>query len=348
MATTNFPLNHPQAVRLWSAKLFQEALKATSFSPFIGDSTASIIQQKHELRRSAGSRITTGLRMQLVGAGVSGDATLEGNEESLNIYSDDLYIDQLRHAVKNAGRMSDQRVLFSVREEARQGLTDWWADRFDTAIANQLAGNTAQTDLKYTGNNATIAFDSSHVVYGGAGTSEADVASKGTAAKFTLDLIDKCVTKAQTLTPTVRPIRHNGKDCYAMFLHPFQVRDLRTSTATGQWLDIQKAAMTGGVTTNNPIFTGALGMYNNTYLYPAVRMPEVLSTVRRAVFCGAQAAVMAFGRENSSPSAMTWVEEKFDYGNQYGISAASIFGVKKSVFNSLDFGVITVPTYAVE
>lgn len=347
MATTQYALNHPLAVRVWSTKLFQEALKATAFRPFIGEGTSSIIQMKNELKKSAGSRITTGLRMQLVGEGISGDATLEGNEEALDTFNDDLYIDQLRHAVKNAGRMSDQRVTFSVREEARVGLVDWWADRFDTCIANQLAGNTAQTNLKYTGNNATIAFDSSHVVYGGGAVSEADVASKGAAAKFTLDLIDKCVTKAKTLTPMVRPIRHNGKDCYAIFLHPFQVRDLRTSTATGQWLDIQKAAMSGGDISKNPIFTGALGMYNNTYIYEAVRLPEVVSTVKRAVFCGAQAAVMAFGR-NNAPSVMTWVEETFDYGNQFGVSAGSIFGVKKSVFNSLDFGTITVPTYGVE
>lgn len=347
MATTLYQRNNPLAVRVWSTKLFQEALKATAFRPFIGDGSGSIIQMKNELKKSAGDRITFGLRMQLTGAGVSGDATLEGNEEALTTYSDDLYIDQLRHAVKNAGRMSDQRITFSVREEARVGLTDWWADRIDTAIANHLAGNTAQTDLKYTGANATIEFDSSHVVYGGGAVSEDDVASKGAAAKFTLDLIDKCVTKAKTLTPTVRPIRHNGKDCYAIFLHPFQVRDLRTSTATGQWLDIQKAAMSGGDISKNPIFTGALGMYNNTYIYEAIRMPEVVSTVKRAVFCGAQAAVMAFGRANA-PTSMTWVEETFDFGNQFGVSAGAIFGVKKTVFDSQDFGTITVPTYGVE
>jgi len=137
MATTLYRLNDPLAVRVWAKKLFQEALKATAFRPFIGDSTSSIIQMKNELTKSAGSRITVGLRMQLVGSGVSGDSTLEGNEEALQTYADDLYIDQLRHAVKNAGRMSDQRITFSVREEARVALVDWWSNRYDTVIANQ-------------------------------------------------------------------------------------------------------------------------------------------------------------------------------------------------------------------
>jgi hypothetical protein len=37
----------------------------------------------------------------------------------------------------------------------------------------------------------------------------------------------------------------------------------------------------------------------------------------------------------------------FDYGNQLGVAAGSIFGVKKSVFNSKDFGVIALDTYAI-
>ena len=345
MATSQYTVNNPLAVRVWSQKLWHEALKATAFGNFIGESSSSIIQMKNELKKSAGYRITNGLRMQLTGAGIAGDGTLEGNEESLTLYTDDLYIDQLRHAVKNAGRMSDQRVTFSVREEAYMGLKDWWAGRLDQVIANQLAGNTLITDQRYTGNNPTIAFDANHVVYGGTATSEAGVASQGSAAKFTLNLIDECVTKAQTLTPLIRPIRHNGKDCYAIFLHPFQIRDLRTSTATGQWLDIQKAAMTGGEVKDNPIFTGALGMYNNTYIYQAVRLPSVVPTVYRAVFCGAQAGVIAFGRKNS-PQAMEWVEETFDYGNEYGVATGVIYGVKKSTYNNADFGTITVPTYS--
>ena len=44
---------------------------------------------------------------------------------------------------------------------------------------------------------------------------------------------------------------------------------------------------------------------------------------------------------------MTWVEELFDYGNQLGVSAGLIFGMKKVRFNAQDFGTILIPTYAV-
>lgn len=69
------------------------------------------------------------------------------------------------------------------------------------------------------------------------------------------------------------------------------------------------------------------------------------TTVRRAIFCGAQAACFGTGRDNS-PNTMTWVEEKFDYENQLGVSAGMIVGMKKSVYNNTDFGTIVISSHA--
>jgi N4-gp56 family major capsid protein len=77
-----------------------------------------------------------------------------------------------------------------------------------------------------------------------------------TTATFSLSLLDKAVERARTNTPAIRPLQIGGKPMYAVFMHPYQVTDLRTSTSTGQWLDIQKAAMTGGEIQDNPIFDG--------------------------------------------------------------------------------------------
>jgi hypothetical protein len=44
--------------------------------------------------------------MQLSGAGIQGDSTLEGNEEALTLYRDTVLIDQLRHAVRSGGYSS--------------------------------------------------------------------------------------------------------------------------------------------------------------------------------------------------------------------------------------------------
>jgi N4-gp56 family major capsid protein len=351
MSGTSYGVNDALAVKLWSKKLFQEALKTCWMAKFIGSGSDSIIQIKSDTGKGAGDKVTVGLRMQLTGDGVQGDGTLEGNEEALTTYSDALYIDQLRHAVRSAGKMSEQRVPFSVREEAMKGLKDWWAARIDLWAFNQLCGNTVQTDTRYTGNQAAIAPDANHRVFT-VGSADETVQADSTKI-FTLSVIDKCVEKAKTATVPVRPVMINGEEKYVMFLHPYQVYDMRTSSSTGQWLDIQKAAMAGSKASSSPIYTGALGEYNGVVLHESTRVQlgvhsstgAAQSAVRRAVFCGAQAAMIGYGQKNQD-GEMTWVEELFDYGNQLGVSAGLIGGLKKTVFNSADFGVITASTYA--
>lgn len=350
MAATSYGVNDALAVKLWSKKLSVEALKETWLAKFFGPTSDSLIQIKDETQKSAGDKITYGLRMQLTGAGTQGDGTLEGNEEALVTYSDSVLINQTRHAVRSAGRMSQQRVPFSVRDEALSGLRDWWADRTDTSGFNQLCGYTTQSNTLYSGNNAITAPDTSHRYFA---TGSADE-SQDSSHLFVLGAIDSAIEKAKTLTPAIRPVRAGGKSYYVGFLHPYQVTDMRASTSTGQWLDIQKAAMTGGEIEDNPIFDGSLGVYNGAILHSDSRVTQgvnsstaaAVTDVRRAILCGAQAGMLAYGQDNG-PTRYTWVEELFDYENELGVSAGCIYGMKKTVFNSADFAVVTMSTYAV-
>jgi len=345
MALTSFGVNSPNAVKLWSRKLFREALKNTTMAKYMGEGSDSMIQVLNDARKGPGDSIRYQLRMQLTGAGVLGDNTLEGNEEALTVYTDTVLIDQLRHAVRSAGKMTEQRIPFSVREEARLGLTDWWADRIDTAIINQLCGVAAVTDARLTGGNTAVEPSSTRIKIEGANaTLETSIT---TTATMSLAYIDQAVTTAKVATPVIRPLMVGGEPYYLLFMHPYQVYSLRTSTTTGQWTDIQKAAMTGGRVKDNPIFTGALGVYNGTILVENARIPTALNntSARRALFAGAQAGVFAVGQDNS-PEKMSWNEEVFDYSNQLGVEAGMIFGVKKSIFNSVDFGTIVLSTYA--
>jgi N4-gp56 family major capsid protein len=352
MAGTEYPVNHPLAVKLWSRKLIREALKQTYVSKFMGRDSNSVVQIKEETSKSAGDRITCGLRMQLSGAGVQGDETLEGNEEALTTYSDNIFIDQLRHAVRSSGKMSEQRVPFSVREEARSGLTDWWADRIDSWFFNQVCGNTGQSDVRYTGLQATIAPSSTTgntrwLYSDGTHASEGSLSTTDT---FQLSFIDRAVTVAKTSTPLIRPVRVKGGEYYVMFLHPYQVHSLRTDATANRitWYDAQKARIQGGTDgeTESPIFNGALGVYNGVVLHESTRIPSVTTNVRRAVLCGAQSAFFAMGRNQTEGDTPNWYEELFDYGNQLGVAGGMIAGLKKAVFNSIDFGTIVVSTRA--
>lgn len=288
----------------------------------MGTSSNNLIQVFDDTSKGAGDRIRVPLRMQLAGRGVGETEALEGNEESLSIYYDDLLINEVTHAVRMKVTIDAQRVPFSVREEARLGIQDWFSERFDQAVANQLTGNTAQSDSLYTGQNSAIAPSS------GTGadrrwiirqqddeTDHSTEASLSSSDTFSLKLLDRAVAIAKTSSPLIRPIKVGSQSYYVCFLHPYQVKDLRTSTNTGDWLDIQKAALGGGDINDNPIFTGALGVYNGVVLHEWTRLPTAATgtnaaNCRRAVFCGAQAVSMAWGQGHSETPK--YVEDLID------------------------------------
>ncbi len=356
MSKTTFPINDALSNKLWAKKLTVEGLKETWFGKFMGTSSSSMIHVKTEPSKGAGDQVTFGLRMQLKGDGVTEGQTLEGNEEALTTYSDKLTINELDHAVRVKGdnTIDAQRVPFNLRSEAKDGLQDWYSDRFDTCMFNHLCGNTLVTDPRYTGNNAIVAPSAGRIIRA-TGADDATVAADDTKV-MTLSLIDYAVEAAKTATPVIRPIKVNGENKWLCFLHPFQVTDLRTNTNAGQWLDIQKAALAGGAGSKSPIYTGALGEYNNVILHESVRVcggvtnaGEAADNTRRAVLCGAQAGALAWGQKfdgGRTGANYKWVEEMFDYQRELGVSAQTVWGIKKTVFNGTDFGTIVMTTYA--
>jgi N4-gp56 family major capsid protein len=354
-------VNDALAVKLWSKKLAVEVSKATEIAPLIGTGSNSIIQLKDETQKGKGDKVTFGLRMQLTGDGVSEGKVLEGNEEALTTYADSIVINELAHAVRarNGQTIDAQRVPFDIRDEANSALIDWYADRLSMMAFIHMGGFTAPTidfegrtvtlkDVHY-GFNAPTAPTSGRIVRAGA---VANDESLGSGNKFTLELIDYAAEKAKLANPKIRPVRVDGQNKYVMYLHPAQVTDLRTNTSTGQWLDITKAVYMGSKQ-SNPIYDGSLGEYNNVILREAEHVvPGVnsstgaqITTVRRAVLLGAQSLVAAFGM-NREPTKFKTVEELFDYQREFGVSAQTILGMKKTVFNGADFGTIVVSTYA--
>ena len=366
MATTNYGVNHPLAVKLWAKDLYHDVIGESFFGKFMGKGADSLMQIKSETQKQAGDSIKFGLRGLLTGDGKQGDDTLEGNEEALTTKNDTVLINQVRHAVRSAGEMSEQRVNFDVRDEAKDGLADWWKERLETTLANQLTGNTAQSDTKFTGNNATIAPTATYRILCGGSTVAGAAAAEGSLSATTTHAIkltdlDRAVaiakstqTSGATTYQRIRPLSVDGKKMYVAFLHPWQIFQLRKDAGTaGNFFDIQKAAMQGGKYSENPIVNGGNFIYNNVIVHEWSYLPTIAGTpasgaaadYRRGVFCGAQACAIAFG-QNSASTKMSWDEEMFDYGNQLGVSAGMIYGVKKTVFDSVDFATIVLSGYA--
>lgn len=350
MAATDYPVNHPLSNKLWSKKMYREAIAKTSIMKFAGTEPDNMIQIHDDTQKAAGDRVRVPLTVQLTGRGVTQDEELEGNEESLVQYYDDLFINELRHAVRHKRGIHTQRVNFEPRKLSKDNLRDWLADRLDTWGWNALAGNTAVSDTIYTGFNSTTAPTSAtgnrRIIYADeASTTEGSLTASQT---FNLSMLDTAKNIAETSSPLIRPIRSGSAEYYCAFLHPNQVRSLRTNTNTGQWLDIQKQVLAGGDIEDNPIFTGALGVYNGIVLHSQKRLPKAPTNAntRRALFCGAQAASLAWGKGfGEMPS---WTEEEFDYDKDLGVALETIGGLKKHVYNSIDFATIVITTWAAD
>lgn len=362
MAITEFGVNDALSNKMWSRMLSMQSLDATDIKPLIGPSENSIIQLKTDLQKGPGDAITYGLQVQLQGAGFTENQTAEGNGESLAFYSQQLVINELGHLVevKSENTIDAQRVPFNLRSQARMGLTDWWSKRYSKSFFNQVCGYTPQTDTRYTGLQATAAPSSSgnRIIRQGSYSDDASLTSNDT---FTLDLIDKAKEQAKSeqldannnpTIPRIRPVMVNGEERYVVYVHDYQETDLRTNTGSGQWLDITKAAYSGLAATKNPIYSGALGEYNGCILRRAADITQgvanagtAVTTARRAVLLGAQAAMMGFGQRNQ-PGKLRWHERLYDAGRRMEVSAWAIYGLKKTVFNSIDFGTVVISTYA--
>lgn len=365
MAVTTYGVNDALAVKLWARELNHEVPKGIEVAPLIGTNASAIIHQKTELK-GTGDQVTFGLRTKISGPGFTESETMEGSEESLTTYSDAVVVNELDNAVrvKNSDTIDAQRVPFNLREEARMALTDWFSERFSLWFFIQLSGYTApsityrgvSTTLsgKYRGNNTVTAPSTNRKLFAGSGLTTDQAVQADSTATFNLNLIDKAKEKAMTANPRIRPVRINGEDKYVIYLHPYQVYDMRTNTSDGQWLDIQRAAMMGGERSGNPIYTGALGEYNgviireNEDVVTGVHSSTAAeqTSVRRALFLGAQAGCFAQSSRYSKNSPYKWVEKLFNYDKELGVSVQSLMGLKKTIINSEDYGVLTISTYA--
>lgn len=358
MSTTTFTAASPHAVKLWARKAFNDSVKATLFGQLTGKSDRSVVQVKDDELKNEGDRVTFRLRSLPTGLGVQDDETLEGKEEGLDYKSFNLNLGEKRQAIKVDLNLSAQRTMANVRQDAKDALNEWIEDYIDTTFFEYLTGissSAASATGKYhpsgaLGGNALSAPSSNRLIYGGTGvTAKASLAATDV---MTLSVLDKAAERVKLAQPTMRKARFNGKDCYPVILHPYQVNDLRASTSSLQWGDITKASMQGG---GENLFAGEiLGMYRDMALIESTRIPTFADygaganiKAARALFLGAQAAVVAHGKDTDEWGKLALKEREFDYGKRYGVAATMIWGIQKSTFNGQDdFGVFAIDTAA--
>lgn len=351
LSVSNFATGSAHTNHQWARGVEVEALPRTTFAALMAKRKDAVLEIRDELQGKPGDKISTFLRIQDTSAPeVGADAALEGNEGSPTYYSDALYLSSAHKAYRWRKFESNQRINHDEREEARLALADTVANALDTSFFNQICGNT-RAAAGFDGLN-TVTAPTRHLWIDDANNS----ADEDLDSADTLDLtaIDVLVEQAKVGTYPIQPayIPALGSKHYVLFLHPYQVSQLRTSSTL--WQNIQRDRLAGGDIAGNPLLSGALGIYNNVLLVESSRVPTgtdsssgaEVASVRRAAFCGAQAAQICWGRsEHGTPNKFTWSEEQFNYGLECGIAVHMVYGMKRLDYNSTSFGSIVLSTY---
>tara|TARA_B110000902_G_scaffold248215_1_gene305130 strand:- start:308 stop:1435 length:1128 start_codon:yes stop_codon:yes gene_type:complete len=371
MANTNFAALDDHSKKVWSRTVWKQAREKMFTSKFMGTSPESLIYRITELTKSEkGTQAVVPLVPDLEGDGITGDNTLEGNEEAMKAVQDTVQIDQLRHAVANTGRITDQKSVVQFRKTGLNQLTYWLADRCDQMAFLTLAGmsytrhNDGRTrpvnasggnlgDLSFAG-DVTAPSSERYLQVSG----DELVSGDNTNLTATDTLGYKHIVKLQALAKTryMRGIRGNGgSEAYHLFLHPLAMAKLKLDPDFKE--NARHASVRGS---GNSVWKGGDSfVVDGVHIHEFRHVPTTFGAAAsskwgatgtvdgcRALLCGAQAlAVVDLG-------GGYWDEDEFDYNNRGGIAYGKMFGFKKPTFKfaktsadssvKQDYGVITI------
>jgi N4-gp56 family major capsid protein len=337
MAKSSFATNDPLVKKAWEEKLMRDSVKESYFSKFVGSGADTIVTEKTQLSKDKGDEITIGLRMKLAGAGVTEGQILEGNEEKLSTYSMKVTLKQYRHAVRDDGAMSRKRAMFDIGAESEAALKDWMSEKID-----QLHFDEAGVGAGASANPSKIFYKTSSGVLATGTAATAKSALTAADGKLTLNMLSFLKTWALTggnrsYIP-LRPVKVEGKPYFVLLTHPDAVYDLRASSEFQQAM--REAEIRGK---ENPLFTGAVAIWDGVVVHAHENCAIATDSGAgsnvpwvKSALLGAQALCVAYGKR---PEV---VQKTFDYDNEEGYATGVIMGVKKSIFNSLDYGSLGV------
>ena len=379
MALTNFGTLTGDQLQAWSREFWKVARNNSFINQFAGTGSNAMVQRVTELtKNNKGTKANITLLADMAGDGITGDNTLEGNEEALRAFDISIELDQLRFANRMAGRLTDQKTVVNFREQSRDALAYAIADRCDqlafltlsgvaythktngalratsSSAGHELVDLEFASDVSAPTNKRHLRADGTNIV---TGDTTALVAGDTMKYRHIVEL------KAYAKDNYIRGIRAAGNDeVFHMFVTPQQMADLKLDS------DFLANVRNAGVRGNqNGLFSGTSSLMVDGVMIHEFR--HVFNTSgattgasgnagaagykwgaaanvvgARALFCGAQALAMA------DIGLAEVVEDTFDYGNQSGISIGKIFGLRKPKYNSdvsgsvQDFGVIAFDT----
>jgi len=326
MAVTRVADVDSQIAEFWASDLYSQAEKLTFWNKFEGPEGSSMpVLRRDDFEKEPGDTIRFDIVMALTGAGTTGDIVLtEGNEEEVKFRQISMGLTSLKHAVRWSW-MSELMITHNMRVTALNQLRKWLAGKIDERIFATFTGMTIGGFVPTT---TAANLPTTMLWYSGAATSIVTI----TESTDNISLNDISEMKAYAIqNNNLEPLRlADGEEVYGLVLHPYTALDLRQNTATPGWLAVQQAARERGA--SNPVFTGALGMWDNVILYQSPRIPtaadgDTSAVVSRNIFFGSQAMVRGYALHPQ------WIEQEFSYGEEIGIATRLVLGEKLVYFD---------------
>lgn len=374
---TDFTKQNLQQRLAW-AKAIWEVARTRSFAmQFMGTGPNSVLQRITELTQVKGAaKAVIQLVADLEYDGISGDNILEGREEALRAFEQIVRYDMLRTATRNKGLLSDKKSTIDFRNQSKDKLGYFFANRIDQLIFLTLAGldyslkndgslrpsdggvariegdhdydqkaRSAFLDLEFRDDvkEPTVG---RHLQVSGDTIVLSDPASLTADDRLTYAALVRA--KAYAKETGLRGIRQGNDELYHVIVTPQGLADLRLDP---EFLENVRAAGVRG--DKNSLFSGASsvlidGMVVHEYRLCPTNRKDTTGwgaaddvTAQYCLILGAQAlGFVDFG-------APGWTEKTFDYGNNHGIATNKIFGMLKPQFendwmdgNKEDYGVI--------
>lgn len=338
-------------VKKFLRDFYVEYVRDSGFKPYMGTGTSSCFQVKRELV-PGGKSIGIPLITRLKGAGVTGYATLEGSEEALGNFEQEIAVDYLRNAV--VIRDPDERYSnIGLMQAARDQLRSWAMDRLRTDIITGLGSidGVAYGSATPTQKNTWQVNNADRVLFGDAvandtGTHSTSLDAITDTMTMSADIVTLMKRIAKNADPHIRPTRVSnsmGREYFVCFMNSFAFRDLKEDPVMTA---ANREARERNVDTN-PIFQDGDLIYDGVICREIPEIGSILNTAVPAVelspvyLCGAQALGIAWGEE------ATVIRDTFDYGHRKGTGIREVRGIEKLRFNtgaggeSVDHGLVS-------
>ena len=337
--------------QIWDANFFRDYVRSSRFKRYMGTNEASIIQLKEDLTKKRGDTVTFALVNELTGTGVTGNATLKGNEERLNSRSDTLVVDVLRHAVA-VDDWDEQKSVIDLREAARVQIREWAQKQLRDGIVTSLGqidginfntATAAQRNTWTTNNQDRLLFGLTTANY--TAVFATGIQSLSAGEQLTPNVLSLMKRMAQAASPKIKPVyvKEMDQEWYVAFIGPRAWRDLTEDNPTTNVLTLanRDARMRGE---DNPLFTGDSLVWDGMILREIPEIgPETVQSgsagaaIEPVYLCGAQALGIAWAQRTKSTT------DTDDYGFLHGVGVQEIRRIQKLRFGTAAGVDLTTP-----